>query len=58
MDNTEKEANNILSKYENELKVIRNNRMKELFVTGRIVREVVEVNGKWVDKEIVNLINK
>lgn len=58
MDNMEKEANDILSKYESELKVIRINRMKELFVTGRIIREVVEVNGKWVDKEIVNLINK
>jgi hypothetical protein len=35
-----------------------NNRMKELLVTGRIVKEAVGVNGKWVDKEIVSLINK
>ena len=58
MNNLEEEATNILSKYEEELKIIRKNRIKELFVTGRIVREVIEVNGKWVDKEIVNLINK
>jgi hypothetical protein len=42
---------------EKELKAIINNRMKELLVTGRIVKEVTEIKGKWVDKEIVNLIN-
>ena len=57
MNNIEKEITNILSKYENELKTIRKNRMKKLFITGRIVREVVEVNGKWIDKEIVELLN-
>ena len=58
MDNSEKEANNILSKYESELKVIRNNRMKDFLITGSIIVETIEVNGKWIDKEIVNLINK
>ena len=47
-----------MNNIEKELKVIMNNRMKELLVTGRIVKEAVEVNGKWVDKEIVSLINK
>jgi len=47
-----------MNNIEKELKVIMNNRMKELLVTGRIVKEAVEVNGKWADKEIVSLINK
>lgn len=54
----ENQAEVILKEYEEEFKIIRNNRMKEFLITGRVEIEKVEFNGKWVDKEIVNLINK